>query len=149
MIDVVSSVRKTVSAPDFYVDRTLTSVAGLSCLPQEDEESLALIAPFPEDGSYHSDVASSNSQPNLLSRVSKLSQNFAPHGLSDDDIINACGSRSLHDIADINNVSENALINFVGMRDSASSVGQQAGSPPASSDVSQSVVDNGSDVLST
>lgn len=143
MIDVVSSVRKTISAPDFYFDSTLTSVAGLSCLPQEDEESLALIAPFPEDGSYHSDVASMNSQPNLLSRVSKLPQRFAPHGLSDEDIINACGSRSLHDIADIDNVSKNVVNNLIDMCDSASAVGQQAGSPSESPQGSNSV-DNSS-----
>lgn len=149
MIDVTSSCRKTISAPDFYFDSQIVCVNGLSCIAQEDEESLTLIAPLMEDGSFHSDVASADSQPNLLTRVTQLPRHYSPHGLSDEDIINSCGSRSLHDIADINNASENALNNLIGMRDSASALGQSAGSPPASSDVSQSVIDDSSGVSST
>lgn len=143
MIDVCSSRRKTISAPDFNFDSTLTHVFDLSCLPQEDEESLALIAPMMEDGSFHSDVASADSQPNLLQRVSQLPRHFAPRGLSDEDIINSCGSRSLHDIADIDNVSKNAVESLIADIDSAAASATPPPSP-ASADSAAGVNDGSS-----
>lgn len=111
MIDVLAIKRKFNNPPDFDFDKQVISSYSNMCIPQEDEVSLSLIAPLQQDGTYHSDMASSDKQPQLLQRVKQLPRNFAPHGLDDEDIINACGSRSLHDIADINNVSENVLDN--------------------------------------
>lgn len=111
MKDILAIKRKTVVNADFDRDRELKSYLNNSCVPNIDEESYALIAPLQQDGTYHSDMASADKQPQLLQRVKQLPKSFSPRGFDDEDIINACGSRSLHDIADINNVSENVLDN--------------------------------------
>lgn len=105
MIDVISYKKKyrndTPVSP--------TSVLGINALPDMSLEELQLITPIEQDGSYHSDVASADKQPSLFNRIEALPKSYAPHGLSDADIINACGSRSLHDIADIDNVSHTLM----------------------------------------
>lgn len=118
MIDVLAIRRKRINIPNFAYDMQLTCIAGLACVAQEDVESMILLAPMKIDGSFHSDVASVDNQPSLLNRIKELPRHYAPHGLSDDDIINSCGSRSLHDIADIDNVSKDALNTAIN-RDSA------------------------------
>lgn len=107
MIDVISYKKKYRND----VPVSPTSVLGVNALPDMSLEELQLITPIAQDGSYHSDVASADKQPSLFNRVQSLPKSFAPSGLSDEDIINACGSRSLHDIADIDNVSQRYIDN--------------------------------------
>lgn len=134
MIDVISYKKKYRN--DIPVSPI--SVLGINALPDISLEELRLITPIPQDGSYHSDVASSDKQPSLFNRIESLPKSFAPRGLSDEDIINSCGSRSLHDIADIDNVSQGYIDNV------SHTISIESQSNQASTGVRQSVNNNGS-----
>lgn len=134
MIDVISYKKKYRN--DIPVSPT--SVLGVNALPDISLEELQLITPIPQDGSYHSDVASADKQPSLFNRIESLPKSFAPHGLSDEDIINACGSRSLHDIADIDNVSQGYIDNV------SHTISTEPQSNQIEPSVQQSVNNNGS-----
>lgn len=78
---------------------------GVSSVPLLSSEDVYALSPNPIDGIYHSDVASSESQPNLMQRVAKLPKSFAPSGMSDDELISTAIPRACHDIADIEDMT--------------------------------------------
>ena len=79
---------------------------GNMVLPILTKDEVSVIAPLPVEGVYRSDVASLEKQPSLMNRIQRLPARYAPRGMEDEELFTYSPMRSLHDMADIDNVSK-------------------------------------------
>lgn len=112
-MDVVSYNHKIVPASLLHGDKFL----GVVCVSVLSREDIYAISPPVIDGTYHSDVASLDSQPSLMQRIEKLPKSFAPRGLEDEDLFTLAVPRSAHDITDIQNMLDYSASQLVSSSD--------------------------------
>lgn len=101
MIDSVSAYMRFPRERDFDFDSRQYFSCDLACIPSMPVEDLAILAPYPIDGSYHSDVASSSQYPAWISRLRPLHSSFVPSNCTDEEIISLCIPRHVHDMSDV------------------------------------------------
>lgn len=101
MVDSISAYMRFPRERDFECDSRQYFSGDLPCVPAMPLEDLSILAPYPIDGSFHSDLASSSQYPAWMSRIRPLSGSFVPSGCSDEEIISLCIPRHVHDMADV------------------------------------------------